>query len=340
MKNLVILLLAAAAVGIVITRVTEPEAKPQNAPAPAGDTALARAESADEAIPSPEPETAAAPTPEGPPAAALAVPSQPRVPPEPQGDKGVANASEGSGDPARPTPVDTRLERGRELFESGERIEARKVLTELYLDSEGEEQDEAREVLRQINAELVFNPRVTAGATIHSVKPGETLTKIGKQYSVNWRMIARLNDMRPDGMLKVGQELKVLTGKPRVLVDLSEFRLALLFDGVFIKEYLVGIGKDDCTPTGEFVVDNLLVRPRWYAPDGRVIEYGEEDHLLGERWIGFADQPGASGLGIHGTKGNSGIGEKCSNGCIRMRNEDVVELYDFMTPGTKVLIEE
>lgn len=340
MKNLIILLLAAAAVGIVITRVTEPEAKSENTPAPTGDTVLAGADATEEAPPSPEPEPGARPALETPSAAILPAPSGPPGSSEPQTEPEVANASEGPASPPEPPPADTRLEKGRELFESGERIEARKVLTELYLDSEGEERDEVREVLRQINAELVFNPRVTAGATIHSVKPGETLTRIGKQYGVNWRMIARLNDMRPDGMLKVGQELKVLTGKPRVVVDLSEFRLTLLFDGVFIKEYLVGIGKDDCTPTGEFVVDNLLVHPRWYAPDGRVIEYGEEDHLLGERWIGFADQPGASGLGIHGTKGNSGIGEKCSNGCIRMRNEDVVELYDFMTPGTKVLIEE
>jgi len=313
MKNLIILLLAAAVVGVVITRMTGPEATAENTPAPEPKTLAAS--------PDPKPR-AEMPTSRPRPLAVAETPA-----PEPDTSR-------------EPPPADTRLEEGKRLLEAGERIKAREILTRLYLDSQGDRRRKARDVLREINKELVFNPRVTAGAAVHRVKPGETLTRIGKHYGVNWRMIARLNDMRPDGLLKVEQELKVLTGEPCVAVDLSEFHLALLFDGAFIKEYPVGIGKDDCTPTGEFVVDNLLVRPRWYAPDGRVVEYGEEGHLLGERWIGFADQPGASGLGIHGTKGENGIGEKCSNGCIRMRNQDVIELYDFLTPGTRVLIEE
>ena len=83
----------------------------------------------------------------------------------------------------------------------------------------------------------------------------------------------------------------------------------------------------------------MLVQPRWYT-DGGIIEYGEEGHLLGERWIGFRNEPGANGLGIHGTNEEATIGTKCSNGCLRMRNDDVIELYDFMLPGSQVHIFE
>ncbi|MEF8787559.1 MAG: L,D-transpeptidase, partial [Planctomycetota bacterium] len=71
-----------------------------------------------------------------------------------------------------------------------------------------------------------------------------------------------------------------------------------------------------------------------------VVEYGEEGHLLGVRWMGFKDKPEASGYGIHGTNDPSSIGTQCSNGCIRMRNEAVKELFTFVTKGTRVTIKE
>jgi hypothetical protein len=41
---------------------------------------------------------------------------------------------------------------------------------------------------------------------------------------------------------------------------------------------------------------------------------------------------------IHGTPDNQPMGEPHSHGCVRMRNVDVVELFDFVRVGTKVVI--
>jgi lipoprotein-anchoring transpeptidase ErfK/SrfK len=43
---------------------------------------------------------------------------------------------------------------------------------------------------------------------------------------------------------------------------------------------------------------------------------------------------------IHGTKHESKIGSPASCGCVRMRNADVVELFDLVEPDTPVVIEE
>ena len=43
---------------------------------------------------------------------------------------------------------------------------------------------------------------------------------------------------------------------------------------------------------------------------------------------------------IHGTNHEHEIGEPASHGCIRMRNADLVELFDLIEPDTPVLIEE
>ena len=46
------------------------------------------------------------------------------------------------------------------------------------------------------------------------------------------------------------------------------------------------------------------------------------------------------GYGIHGTWKPESIGTQCSNGCIRMRNDDVNELFTILPYHTKVTIEE
>jgi lipoprotein-anchoring transpeptidase ErfK/SrfK len=151
-------------------------------------------------------------------------------------------------------------------------------------------------------------------------------------------MIVRLNNLARPDMLRVGQRLKILTGPQKILVDRSAYTLALFIGDAFIKEYPVGLGKDNKTPVGQFKVGNMLVEPDWYPPEGGVIKYGEKGHLIGDRWIGFVNQPGAEGLGIHGTNEPQTIGKMSSNGCVRMHNSDVVELYDFVTPGATVVI--
>ena len=223
-------------------------------------------------------------------------------------------------------------------MQEGKRVEAREALSKLYLESRGEQAARLRGLLDQANAELVFNPRCMDGAIVHVVQPGETLTSIAKKHGVHWRMLARINAMKGD-RLRAGQRLKVLRGPASVVAYKREFRMVLLLNGVYVKEYPMGIGRDDTpTPDGTFVVENMLEKPTWYKPNGGVVRYGAPENLLGERWIGFRNESGQAGLGIHGTNDEATVRAKCSNGCLRMRNADVVELYDFVQPGTQVVI--
>ena len=59
---------------------------------------------------------------------------------------------------------------------------------------------------------------------------------------------------------------------------------------------------------------------------------------LGERWIGFAHGEGWT-IGIHGTPNPELLGQAVSHGCIRMRNEDVVRIYERVQLGTAVTVE-
>ncbi len=347
MKKLMILIVAAAMVGLVISRIRKPggqsrgegssastemtgsrQPAPLSLEAPAGlESGTYRPRQAGEAGPS----SATAGHLEHLGAASTA--------PTHTGSEVVAPA-----DPKQPQaqqPVDASMfGRARALMEEGKRIEAREVLTGIYLEGGPRLRVAALELLNRINDDLVFNPRCVEGAELHVVRRGEVLVRIARQYGVNWRMIARLNGIARPELIRENQQLKILTGRREILVDKSDFRLALFVNGHFVKQYGVGLGKDDSTPTGTFVVDQMLIRPDWYPPAGGIIKYGEPGHLLGERWIGLQNQPGAAGLGIHGTDERDSIGTMCSNGCIRMLNEDAEQLYDFLTVGAAVRVVE
>ena len=303
-----------------------PAAPKQAATPPAGSKEAARVVKSTAAA-------AATPPQQAPSQIATPAPRQTEAPaPTESADGESARQAEPKQDPAP-------LLRAKALLREGKRLEARQLLSKLYLEATPVIREEARKMLDQINKDLVFNADCLEGAKVHVVKRGEVLAGIAKKYGVNWRMIARVNAVDPR-KIRENQELKIITGKPRMLMDKSDFRLALFIDDQFIKEYRVGHGKNGKTPTGQFVIDQMMTQPDWYPPEGGVIHYGEKGHQLGERWLGFKNRPGATGLGIHGTIERQSVGTLCSNGCIRLLNEDVVELFDFVVPGAKVEIVE
>ena len=91
------------------------------------------------------------------------------------------------------------------------------------------------------------------------------------------------------------------------------------------------------TPEGKFVVGDRLKNPDWYR-NGRKIPFGHPDNRLGTRWLGFKRTARASGYGIHGTDDPSSIGKEVSEGCVRLENADVEELFEWVGVGTEVEI--
>jgi lipoprotein-anchoring transpeptidase ErfK/SrfK len=103
----------------------------------------------------------------------------------------------------------------------------------------------------------------------------------------------------------------------------------------FVRQYQVGLGANDSTPTGEWLVGTKLVNPTYYPPrGGRIISAGDPQNPLGEHWIELIGVSGAargqSRYGIHGTIAPESIGKSESLGCIRLLNEDVAEVFTLL----------
>jgi len=117
----------------------------------------------------------------------------------------------------------------------------------------------------------------------------------------------------------------------RIIVSIPDRKLALVENGLVVKIYSVATGAfDSPSRIGEFRITQRLTAPTYYAP-GVVIPPGPENPL-GPRWIGL----NLKGYGIHGTNQPGSIGHYASHGCIRMRNRDVQELFEFVRAGDVV----
>jgi lipoprotein-anchoring transpeptidase ErfK/SrfK len=124
----------------------------------------------------------------------------------------------------------------------------------------------------------------------------------------------------------------------QLVLRLSERRLYGLRGDRVVVTYPVAIGRDNWeTPTGTFTIFQRQQYPAWEHPlTGQVVPPGP-DNPLGARWLGFWSD-GLNAIGFHGTPDEHLIGEAVSHGCVRLRDADVIELYDRVVMGTTVTV--
>jgi lipoprotein-anchoring transpeptidase ErfK/SrfK len=146
-----------------------------------------------------------------------------------------------------------------------------------------------------------------------------------------------------------------------IRISISDQRLTLMEDETPIRSYPVstsrfGIGTEEGsmkTPSGRFRVAEKIGGglPSDAVFQSRVPLKPEDplpptDDLVMSRilWLDGLDEHNANThdrfIYIHGTKHEDKIGRPDSHGCIRMRNIDVVDLFDLVDEGADVTIEE
>jgi L,D-transpeptidase ErfK/SrfK len=117
----------------------------------------------------------------------------------------------------------------------------------------------------------------------------------------------------------------------RLIVSIPDRKIVLMEVGQVVKVYPIAVGKKSTpSPHGNFRIVSRVVKPTWYQP-GKLVGPGP-GNPLGTRWMGL----GYKGYGIHGTNLPNSIGKAASHGCIRMRNQDVEELFELVRVGDSV----
>jgi len=192
-----------------------------------------------------------------------------------------------------------------------------------------------RERLDDLVKKLVFSPSGEGEAYV--VKQGDKLIQIARAHKTTWAFIKRLNGLKTDA-IRIGQKLHIPKAQVELAVFKSDFLLVATMGGRYLKAWDVGTGREDRTPESTFKISERIEKPTWYAPDGKVYPFGTKENIVGTRWLGFERTAEFAGFGIHGTAFPETIGTESSAGCIRMRNEDVEEVFDLTADGAEVRI--
>jgi lipoprotein-anchoring transpeptidase ErfK/SrfK len=126
-----------------------------------------------------------------------------------------------------------------------------------------------------------------------------------------------------------------------IIVNTGERRLYLVLGGGTAARYKVGVGKAGKQWAGVSQIDGKYTYPAWAPPAdmlrGRapvVIPGGSPRNPMGVAALTLAGGEYA----IHGTNAPSSIGGFVSNGCIRMHNHDITDLYQRVQIGTPVVV--
>ena len=198
-------------------------------------------------------------------------------------------------------------------------------------------------MLHELAGQLVFGNAPLSNPVTHTVREGENLSMIAKQYRVEFEAIALANDINPNS-IRAGKTLRIPVGEVSVVVRKNMAnrdegpRLQWFLDGKLIREYAACVGDGDKTPAGVYEITVKSMNPEWTDPKtGMRLPYGHPDNILGTRWMAMK-KTGTSGLGIHGTTLPGSIPGYTSAGCVRLLNKHAEELYAFLRSGGKVTI--
>lgn len=177
--------------------------------------------------------------------------------------------------------------------------------------------------------------RLTRRLKVERIWKGKPSWQYDKRVETAVRAYQRKAGLPEDGIARPAL-LNRTAG--RIVVVKSKFVLNLWLDGKLAKQYPIAHGMPAYpTPTGSYVVTEMLENPTWTPPNSPWAAGLEpvppgESNPLGTRWIGTS----APLIGIHGTPQSWSIGTQASHGCVRMLISDVEDLYERVDVGMVV----
>jgi lipoprotein-anchoring transpeptidase ErfK/SrfK len=197
----------------------------------------------------------------------------------------------------------------------------------------------------------------TAGGPVASVGPSTQIAS-GPEFGGYGAItsepfpIAAINTKQVDPRF-LRQTVSNPTGeKPGVIVvDTANKFLYLTQAGGTAMRYGVGVGREGFAWEGRAIIDRKQEWPKWHPPkemmerDPEAAKWPEGmpggiGNPLGPRALYLAQNNKDTYFRIHGTTQPKSIGQAMSSGCIRMFNQDIIDLYNRTPIGTEVVVKQ
>ena len=134
-----------------------------------------------------------------------------------------------------------------------------------------------------------------------------------------------------------------------IIIENQNRLLYLVLENNYALRYGLSVGREGFDWTGESIVYRKAHWPTWTPPPEMIRrephlerwkdgQPGGPDNPLGARALYLMTDGRDQGYRIHGTPEWRSIGRFASSGCFRMLQQDVIDLYDRVPIGTRVLV--
>jgi lipoprotein-anchoring transpeptidase ErfK/SrfK len=164
----------------------------------------------------------------------------------------------------------------------------------------------------------------------------------GTPYDNNRSPVARSRAANPIPRQVVPYETKFKPGT--IVVETSQRRLYFVLPDDQAIEYGIGVGRDGFRWSGQHAITRKAEWPGWTppaqmrkrVPDLPAYMPGGPDNPLGARALYI----GSTLYRLHGTSEPWTIGQAVSSGCIRLTNDDIIDLYNRVKVGSLVVVHQ
>jgi len=200
------------------------------------------------------------------------------------------------GEVTPPPAVDVSLpdfQAAVKLRQDGKLAEARDAFMSLIQKyPAGKHLDEARDLLGEVNTEILLSRYPSPEKTEYIVKPGDVLAKIARKLKTTPEMIMRMNNMSGT-MLRIGQRLLISHPDFSIIIQRKANLVVVLNHGGFFKQYHVREAK---LPQKQSAKITTKVAETMAWKGGQRIGLGSKEYLASTKWIRLA---GAAGYTLY-----------------------------------------
>jgi LysM repeat protein len=220
----------------------------------------------------------------------------------------------------------------------GDLAQAHAMLSEWYGDPSltPSESKEVNDLLAQLAGSVIYEgPPAHRLLPPHRVKDGETLESIASSYNVPYQLLAKINGVAENAPLTPGHELKVVPGPFSAVIDLSERTMTLKLDRRYAGKFALEVDPTLSVEEGTWRVDQKNLTPSAGSLYSAAAGTGEDRSLL---LANLANPTGQAAV-VRGPGAPDPISPEPPGRVFRLKENDVTDIYDILSVGSRVTIQ-
>jgi LysM repeat protein len=201
------------------------------------------------------------------------------------------------------------------------------------------ESEQVQSLLNQLAGTVVYSNQSCLEPP-YTVRAGDTLESIARQYDVPWQLLAKINGIPAADLVQPGQQLKVIHGPFTATVDLGKGQMTLLVDGRYAGRFPVTVEPNATVTEGQWSLEQKFSAPSTSTAGAASSVYAvgpaAVDHVL----VLKKDSSPGSEISITSGPASPTAPVAAAPPALHLAPRDADEVTDILSVGSRVTIKK